>query len=158
MHACIKKDNNIVHVTLESCTELFNLLKLPLYKKSYKNYIAKSYERLWKRKNVNIYTWNKMYILENMFYFEISKSKIMNKLCSRFEVVISQNELSVRFCVVFIRWPSNSISKGFPPFPYMFEFKPVWKETHLILGCLAGFSWSCCLVIAGLLAGFGPLL
>ncbi len=125
------KDNNIVHVTLESCTELFNLLKLPLYKKSYKNYIAKSYERLWKRKNVNIYTWNKMYILENMFYFEISKSKIMNKLCSRFEVVYLTKWA---FSEIFVLFSSddhqNSISKGFPPFPYMFEFKPVWKETH----------------------------
>ncbi len=95
------KDNNIFHVTLESCTELFNLLKLPLYKKKlYKLYCKKAmkdYENI-KRKNVNIYTLNKMYILENMFYFEISKSKIMNKLCFKFEVDISENELSLRCC------------------------------------------------------------
>ncbi len=86
----------------------------------------KDYENI-KRKNVNIYTLNKMYILENMFYFEISKSKIMNKLCFKFEVDISENELSVRFGVVFTRWPSDSISNPIraPPLPYMFEFKPV---------------------------------
>ncbi len=54
------------------------------------------------------------------------KSKNLKKLCSKFEVDISKNELSVKFCLSVVpsfstRWPSNPISDHIraAPFPYM---------------------------------------
>ncbi len=54
------------------------------------------------------------------------KTKNLKKLCSKFEVDISKNELSVRFCLGVVpsfstRWASNPISNHIraAPFPYM---------------------------------------
>ncbi len=60
------------------------------------------------------------------------KTKNLKKLCSKFEVDISKNELSVKFCLGEVpsfstRWPSNPISNHIraAPFPYMVWV--IWK-------------------------------